>query len=170
MAAGTRSPGPHKHKQTRQAPSRVIYLFESLFPRLIEAETRFIRAFSQQAICTPANRAREFLLRWRHPGEVGRSAPRSGRKKSTTALLPIRSLTCPTTEGELFEVPASPLIYSPKSTKIEDSFYSLCGPGVQRGDPRAPGSGIPGLSCLVLSCLLTSHTAIMSFPACCAAR
>ena len=41
--------------------------------------------------------------------------PRSGRKNSTTALLPIRGLTCRTTEGDLFEeVPIFPLIYSLK--------------------------------------------------------
>ena len=71
------------------------------------------------------------------PGEVGKSAPRSGRKNSTTALLPIRSLTCRTTEGELFEVPAFPLIYSLKS-RIYFIHHAALGAGRSLGR----GSGL----------------------------
>ena len=94
-------------------PIAVIYLFESLFPRLIR--TQIYSRIQPTSDMYPANRARECLCDGSRRG--GNKCPAQRPKNSTTALLPIRSLTCRcrTTEGKLFEAPASPLIYSPKS-------------------------------------------------------
>ena len=44
-----------------------------------------------------------------------RRCPAQRPKNSTAVLLPVRSLTCRTTEGGILEVPIFPLNYSPKS-------------------------------------------------------
>ena len=73
----------------------------------------------------PANRARECLFDGSRRG--GKKCPAQRPKNWTTALLPIRSLTYRTTEGDLFEVSILPLIYSPKS-RIYFIHYAALGP------------------------------------------
>ena len=95
------------------------------------------------------------------PGEVGSSSPRSDRKNSTTALLPIRSPTCRTTEGELFEVPAPQR--APGSLAAgRHEFAAFCAVSslvaiIHRG-LSPPRGGLPMLQPLMLLLLLPQST------------